>query len=39
MAEELSVSQLEITKKGGESYILKGQIKSVFERSVAEIAG
>jgi glycerol-3-phosphate dehydrogenase len=36
MADELHVSPWEITKKGGESYILKGELKSIHEPSLEE---
>ena len=38
MAEELNVSPVEITKRGGGSYILKGRTKSFWEESSRRVA-
>ena len=38
MAEELNVSPVEITKRGGGSYILKGKTKSFWEESSRRVA-
>jgi hypothetical protein len=38
MAEELNVSPVEITKKGGNSFILKGKTKHFWEESPQRLA-
>ena len=39
MAEELQVSPVEITKRGGGSFILKGKTKSFRQEGSGEVAG